>query len=98
MPPSTCCHALRATGVRFLCSVVGDCTANVRVSDDNLIVISATLAVDGPVEASIAVGPESNCAGRITAGNTHIASTAPDPRSFAQVLKSELVKTGVRCQ
>lgn len=48
----------------------------------SLIVISAALADDGPVEASIAVGLESNCACRIGAGDTHLGSTVPDARWF----------------
>ena len=84
--------------VRFFCSAFGDGLAGARVSDDNLIVITATLPADGPVEASIAVGPEGNCACRISVGDTHLASTAPDARSFERLLKSRLAEIGVHRQ
>ena len=61
-----------------------------RVSDYNLSVITAKLPADSPVEASIAVGPEDNCACTVSAGDTHLPSTAPDARSFERILKSRL--------
>ena len=81
--------------VRFLCSAFGDGLAGVRVSDDHQIVITATLPDDRPGEVSISVGPEGNCACRISSGDTHLASTAPDTRSFERVLKSRLAGIGV---
>ena len=42
--------------LQFFCSAFGDGLAGVRVSDDNMIVITAALLGDGPVEARIAVG------------------------------------------
>ena len=81
--------------VRFLCSTFGDGIVGVRVSDD-LIVITATLPGDDPVEASVAVEPEGSCACRISAGDTHLAATAPDPRSFEPVLKDRLAQVGCR--
>ena len=81
--------------VRFLCSAFGDGLAGVRVSDDNLIVITAEFQGDDPVEASIAVGPEGYCACRISAGDTHLLSTATDVRSFERMLKSRLAEIGV---
>ena len=84
--------------VRFLCSAFGVGIADVRVSDDNLIVIEATLTGDGSVETRIAVGPEGNCGCRISAGETHLACTAPDGRSFEAVLKSRLAEIGVNGQ
>ena len=82
--------------VHFLCSTFGDAVAGVRVSEDGFIVITAELPGDDLVEASIAVGPEGTCACRISAGVTHLASTAPDVRSFEQMLKNRLPEVGVR--
>ena len=80
--------------VRFLCSSFGDGLDGVRVSDDNLIVITGTLPGDSPGEARIAVGPEGNCACRISVGDTHLASTAQDARSFERILKSRMPEVG----
>ena len=68
--------------MRLFCSACGDGLASVRGSDDNWIVVTAALSGDDPVAASIAVGPEGNCACRTSAGDTHLASAAPDARSF----------------
>ena len=84
--------------VRFFCSTFGDAIAGVRVSEESHVVITAELAGNGLVEATIAVGPDGTCACRISAGETHIASTAPDTRSFEQVLKERLAEVGVRGQ
>ena len=84
--------------MQFLCSAFGDGLADLRVSDDNLIVITTTIPGDSPVDASIAVGPEGNCAYRMSAGDTYLASTPPDARSFDQVLKRRLAEAGALSQ
>ena len=81
--------------VRFFCSDFGDGLAGVRVSGDNSIVITATPPGDGPVETSIAVKPEGSCACRMSAGDRHLASTAPDAHSFERILKSPPAAFGV---
>ena len=81
--------------VRFFCSTFGDGIAGVGVNEDGFVVITAEFRGDGLVEASIAVGPESTCACRISTGDTHLASTAPDARSFEVALKSRLAEIGV---
>ena len=68
--------------VRLICSTFSAGIVGVRVSDGSRIVITATPRGDGLVEASIAVGPEGNCACRIGSRDTHLASTALDSRSF----------------
>ena len=80
--------------MQFLCSAIGDGLADVRMSDDNLIVITTTLPGASPVDVSIAVGLEGNCACRIDVGDTHLASTEPDARSFDQVLQRRLAEAG----
>ena len=82
--------------VRFLCSTFGDRIAGVRVNEEGLVVITAELPGDELVEARVAVEPEGACACRISAGDTHLASTAPDARSFERVLRSRLAEVGVR--
>ena len=67
--------------VRFLCSTFGDAIASVRVREDALTMITGEFPADQPVEATIAVGPEGTCACKMIAGDTHLASTAPDARS-----------------
>ena len=84
--------------VRFFCSTFGDGITGARVSEESHIVVTAELAGDGPVEASIAVGPDGTCACRVSAGDTHVASTAPDVRSFEQVLTERLAEVGVSGQ
>ena len=82
--------------VRFLCSTFGDRIVGVRVNEEGLVVLTAELSGDEPVEASIAVGPEGACACRISAADTHLATTAPDVQSFERVLRSRLAEVGVR--
>ena len=82
--------------VRFFCSTFGEAVAGVQVNEDGFVVILAELAGDEPVEASIAVGPEGTFACRISTGDTHLASTAPDVRSFEQILRNRLAEVGVR--
>ena len=84
--------------VRFLCSTFGDRVAGVRVNEEGLVVLTAALSGDEQVEASIAVGPDGACAYRISAGETHLASTAPDAQSFERMLRSRLAEVGVRGQ
>ena len=48
------------------------------------------------VEATIAVGPDGTCACKISAGEAHVAATAPDARSFEQVLKDRLAEVVAR--
>ena len=81
--------------VRFFYSTLGDGIARVRVNEDGFIVFTAELCGDSWVEASIAVGPEGTFACRISAGDTHLAATAPDARAFEQVVKDRLAEVGV---
>ena len=62
--------------VRFFCSTFSDGFAGVGVSEDNFIVITAEFPAENLIEAMIAVGPEGTCACKISAGDTHLASTA----------------------
>ena len=79
-------HAERVA--RFFCATFRGGIVGVRVSDDGFIVINAELDGNDRVDTSIVVGPEGTCACRITVGDTHLASTASDARSFQKVLKS----------
>ena len=81
--------------VRFLCTASGRGLAGVRVSEDGFIVVTAEIASNGPVEASVSVGPEGTLACTVSAGDTHSASTAPDVRSFERVLEERLAEVGV---
>ena len=67
------------------------------VNQDSFVLITAELHGDNLVDARIAVGPDATYACRISAAETHLASTSPDPRSFLQVLKKRLADVGVRC-
>ena len=82
--------------VRFLSAAFGAAIVAVRVSEDGFIVVTAELSGNGPVEAGITVGPDGTCACRLGAGGGHLASTAPDARSFEQVLRERLAEVGVR--
>ena len=82
--------------IRFLCSTFVDGIAGVRVSEDGFLVVMAEFSENEPVEATIAVGPDGTCAHKISAGKAHIAATAPDARSFEQVLKDRLAEVGAR--
>ena len=82
--------------IRFLCSTFGDGIAGVRVTEDSFIVITAEFDRDNLIDVIIAVGSEGTCACRISTADTHIASTAPDVRSFKQVLKDRLAAVGAR--
>ena len=81
--------------LRFLCTAFGCGIAGVRVNEDGFIVVTAEVSAAGAVEASIAVGPEGTCACTVRAGDTHLAATAPDVRSFERVLKERLAEVGV---
>ena len=82
--------------VRFFCSTFGDGIASVGVNDDGFVVITAELSGVELVDASIVVGPEGTCACKISAGVQHLASTAPHPHSFKQILKKRLAEVAVR--
>ncbi len=82
--------------VRFLCARLGGVVAGVRVSEDGFIVLTARLSEDHPTQLSIAVGSKGTCACTISAGDTRLASTAADARSFEQVLKDLLTAVRVR--
>ena len=62
--------------VRLFCSTFSDSLAGVGVSEDNFIVITAEFPAENLIETMIAVGPEGTCACKISAGDTHLASTA----------------------
>ena len=81
--------------LRFLCTAFGCGIAGMRVNEDGFIVVMAELSGAGAVEASIAVGPEGTYACTVSAGDTHLAATAPDTRSFERVLKERLAEVGV---
>ena len=81
--------------LRFLSAAPGCRIAGVRVNEDGFIVATAELSAAGGVEASIAVGPEGTCAGTVSAGDTHLAATAPDVRSFERAVKERLAEVGV---
>ena len=72
--------------LRFLHAALGGRVAGVRVNEDGFIVVTAELsAAAGAVEASIAVGPEGTCACTVSAGDTHLAATAPDVGSLERL-------------
>ena len=80
--------------VRFLCATFGCRIPGMRVSEDGLVVITAELPGEELIEVSIAVGPEGTCGCKISAGETHLASTAADARSCERVLKERLTEVG----
>ena len=82
--------------LRFVCSTFGEGIAGVGVSEDGFIVITAEFSENELVEATIAVGPDGTCACKISAGEAHVAATAPDAHSFEQVLKDRLAEVGAR--
>ena len=81
--------------LRFLHAALGCAIAGMRVNEDGFIVVTAELAGNRAVEASIAVGPEGTYACTVSAGDTHLACTAPDVRSFERALKERLAELGV---
>ena len=80
--------------LRFLRVTFVGAIARVRVSEDGYIAITARPPGDNQIEASIAVGPEGTFACTVSAGETHLASTAPDAPSFERVLKERLAEVG----
>ena len=82
-------------GGGFVPAAVEESSTVEAIHEDGFIVITAELPGDELVEASIAVGPDGTYACRISAGDTHLASTAPDAPSFVQVLTSRLAEVGV---
>ena len=72
--------------MRFLSAAFGEGIVGVQASADGFIVFAAELSGNGPVEASITVGPDGTCPCKISAGGAHLASTASDARAFEQVL------------
>ena len=81
--------------LRFLCTSLGCTIAGMRVSEDGFIVVTTELPALAVVEASIAVGPEGSFACTVSAGDTHLACTAPDLRAFERALKERLTEVGV---
>ena len=63
------------------------------MNEDGFIAVTAELSA--VVEASIAVGPEGSFACTVSAGDTHLACTAPYLRSFERALKERLAEVGV---
>ncbi len=80
--------------LRFLYAEFDCAIAGVRVSEDGFIVVTAELAA-GEVEATVAVGPDGTCACTVSAGERHLASTAPDVRSFERAVRERLAEVGV---
>ncbi len=80
--------------VRFLHAEFDCAIAGVRVSEDGFIVVTAELSA-GEVEATVTVGPEGTCACTVSAGDTHLACTAPDVRSFERAVRERLAEVGV---
>ena len=81
--------------VWFFCATFGRSIAGVQVRDDGFIAITAEFSGDVVVKATTVVGPDGTCACRISAGATHLAATAPDARSFQDVLRKRLTEVGV---
>ena len=81
--------------LRFLCATFGCGVTGVQVSEDGFIVVMVDLAGNGPVEASISVGPEGTFACRVSSGGAHTACTAANARSFETVLTERLAEVGV---
>lgn len=81
--------------VQFLRSMFGDGIADVKVSEDGILLISAEFFRDDRVEATIAVGPEGTCACKMTVGEVGVAATAPDARSLEMALREKLSEVGV---
>ncbi len=83
--------------LRFLCATFGCRVTGVQVTEEGFIAATAEVAGDRLVEVSVTVGPEGTCACKISAGELHSASTAPDARSFERLLKERLTQVGLRC-
>lgn len=84
--------------MRFLCATLAVGVADVEVNEAGFVVTTDELFGDKPVEASIARWDlRARFACRITAGDTHLASTAADVRSFGRVLQRRLEEVGGGC-
>ncbi len=81
--------------VRFLYAEFDCAIAGVRVSEDGFIIVTAELSAAVAVEASITVGTEGTCACTVSAGDTHLACTAPDMQSFERAVRERLAEVGV---
>ena len=79
--------------LRFLSTALGGRVAGAWVNEDGFI--AATAEPSAVVEGSIAVGPAGTCACTVSVGDTHLASTAPDVRSFERVVRERLEEVGV---
>ena len=66
-----------------------------RVNEDGFVVVTVEFSAAGAVAASIAVGPEGTYVCTVSAGDTHLASTAPDVQSFERVLTERLAEVSV---
>lgn len=87
-----------AAVVRFFCSTYGGAVTGVRVNEESFIVVTATVPGDDVIDVTIAVGPDGTCACRVSTGDGHHASAAPDVRAFEQVLAGRLEELGVRAR
>ena len=81
--------------LRLLCSAFGCVIAGMRVSEEGFIVVTAEPSAADAVEASITVGPEGTCACTVSAGDTHLACTAPDVQSFERAVRERLAEAGL---
>ena len=81
--------------MRFVCSTFGDGFVGVWVSDDHLIVITAELPGDDPVDANTAVGPKGNCACRTSAAIRILRPRRRTPGRSSGFLESRLAEIGV---
>ena len=81
--------------LRFLCGSFGCEIAGMRVSEEGFIVVTAEPSAADAVEASITVGPEGTCACTVSAGDMHLACTAPDVQSFERAVRERLAEAGV---
>ena len=87
-----------ASVVRLFCSTYGGSVTGVRVNEDSFIVLRAEVPGDDVIDVTIAVGPDGTCACKVSGGDGHRASAAPDVRAFEQVLASRLAEVRVRGQ
>ena len=81
--------------LQFFCREFGCAIAGMRVSEDGFIVVTAELAGRGPVEASTTVGPDGTRGCTVSAGDTHLACTAPDVQSVERAVRERLAEIGV---
>ena len=81
--------------LRLFCSAFGCAIAGTRVSEGGVIVVTAEPSAADAVEVSITVGPEGTCACTVSAGDMHLACTAPDVQSFERAVRERLTEAGV---